>query len=54
MDAAAEALAAGGPGADDDYSMALERWLDLGGADLDERAAQVSPSSASRSRSTIR
>jgi ATPase subunit of ABC transporter with duplicated ATPase domains len=41
MDAAAEALAEGGPGADDTYAAALERWLDLGGADLDERAAQV-------------
>ena len=41
MDAAAEALAEGRPGADDEYSVALERWLDLGGADLDERAAQV-------------
>jgi ATPase subunit of ABC transporter with duplicated ATPase domains len=41
MDAAAEALAEGRPGADDDYAGALERWLDLGGADLDERAAQV-------------
>ena len=41
MDAAAEALAAGGPGAGDGYAVALERWLDLGGADLDERAAQV-------------
>ncbi|MFV2017730.1 ABC-F family ATP-binding cassette domain-containing protein [Micromonospora sp. LOL_023] len=41
MDAAAEALAAGGAGADDEYAVALERWLDLGGADLDERAGQV-------------
>jgi ATPase subunit of ABC transporter with duplicated ATPase domains len=41
MDAAADALAAGRAGADDDYAAALERWLDLGGADLDERAAQV-------------
>jgi ATPase subunit of ABC transporter with duplicated ATPase domains len=41
MDTAAEALAAAGPGADDAYAVALERWLDLGGADLDERAAQV-------------
>jgi ATPase subunit of ABC transporter with duplicated ATPase domains len=40
MDAAAEALAAEAPGADDEYASALERWLDLGGADLDERAAQ--------------
>jgi ATPase subunit of ABC transporter with duplicated ATPase domains len=41
LDAAAEALAAGNPGADDAYAVALERWLDLGGADLDERAEQV-------------
>jgi ATPase subunit of ABC transporter with duplicated ATPase domains len=41
MDTAAEALAQGRPGADDTYAAALERWLDLGGADLDERAAQV-------------
>jgi len=38
MDAAAEALGAGTPGADDEYAVALERWLALGGADLDERA----------------
>jgi ATPase subunit of ABC transporter with duplicated ATPase domains len=37
MDKAAEALAAGDQ--DDGYSAALERWLDLGGADLEERAA---------------
>src|SRR4029453_16842272 len=42
MDAAAEALAEGRPGADDAYAVALERWLDLGGADLDERAGQIS------------
>jgi ATPase subunit of ABC transporter with duplicated ATPase domains len=41
MDAAAEALAAGQPGADDAYAAALERWLGLGGADLDERAGAV-------------
>jgi ATPase subunit of ABC transporter with duplicated ATPase domains len=39
MNAAAEALGAGGPGADDRYAVALESWLALGGADLDERAA---------------
>ncbi|MFI1988874.1 ABC-F family ATP-binding cassette domain-containing protein [Actinoplanes sp. NPDC020271] len=38
MDAAAEELATGTDGADDRYAVALERWLDLGGADLDERA----------------
>jgi ATPase subunit of ABC transporter with duplicated ATPase domains len=41
MDTAAEDLAAGRPGADDAYAAALERWLDLGGADLAERAEQV-------------
>ena len=41
MQAAADALAAGAPGADEDYSRALERWLALGGADLDERAGAV-------------
>jgi ATPase subunit of ABC transporter with duplicated ATPase domains len=41
MDAAATELAAGRPGADDEYAAALERWLDLGGADLDERAEQI-------------
>ncbi|MEU1980991.1 ABC-F family ATP-binding cassette domain-containing protein [Nocardia sp. NPDC019395] len=38
MDAAAERLADGGA---DDYSPALERWLALGGADLDQRAEEV-------------
>ncbi|MDW3850395.1 ATP-binding cassette domain-containing protein [Micromonospora sp. BRA006-A] len=41
LDAATEALTAGAAGADDAYANALKRWLDLGGADLDERAAQV-------------
>ncbi|MEV6597906.1 ABC-F family ATP-binding cassette domain-containing protein [Actinoplanes sp. NPDC051346] len=41
MDTAAEALAEGKPGAEEAYTAALERWLDLGGADLDERAEQV-------------
>jgi ATPase subunit of ABC transporter with duplicated ATPase domains len=41
MQAAAEALATGGSGADDDYSRALDRWLALGGADLDGRADAV-------------
>ncbi|MFC9892356.1 ABC-F family ATP-binding cassette domain-containing protein [Nocardia sp. NPDC127579] len=38
MDAAAERLADGG---DDDYTPALERWLALGGADLEQRAEEV-------------
>jgi ATPase subunit of ABC transporter with duplicated ATPase domains len=41
LQAAADALAAGTPGADDDYSRELERWLSLGGADLDERTDAV-------------
>jgi ATPase subunit of ABC transporter with duplicated ATPase domains len=41
MDTAAEELAAGAAGADDRYATALERWLDLGGADLEERAEQI-------------
>ncbi|MER7893578.1 ABC-F family ATP-binding cassette domain-containing protein [Micromonospora sp. NPDC094482] len=41
LDAATEALTAGAAGADDGYADALERWLALGGADLDERAEQV-------------
>jgi ATPase subunit of ABC transporter with duplicated ATPase domains len=41
LQAAADALAAGEPGADDDYSRELERWLSLGGADLDERTDAV-------------
>ena len=44
MDAAAEALSTGAPGADDGYATALDRWLTLGGADLDERAAEVAAS----------
>jgi ATPase subunit of ABC transporter with duplicated ATPase domains len=31
----------GAPGADDAYATSLERWLALGGADLDERAEEV-------------
>jgi ATPase subunit of ABC transporter with duplicated ATPase domains len=38
MEAAASELAAGSAGADTIYGDALERWLALGGADLDERA----------------
>ncbi len=37
MEAAADALATGAPGADDAYAHALEGWLALGGGDLDER-----------------
>jgi ATPase subunit of ABC transporter with duplicated ATPase domains len=41
MDAAAHGLADGAPGAEDAYSHALESWLSLGGADLDERLDSV-------------
>ncbi|MBB4905589.1 ABC-F family ATP-binding cassette domain-containing protein [Actinophytocola algeriensis] len=41
LDAATAALADGKPGADEDYATALERWLALGGADLDERVGEV-------------
>ncbi|MGY3517246.1 ABC-F family ATP-binding cassette domain-containing protein [Micromonospora sp. PTRAS2] len=41
LDAATEALTAGAAGSDDAYAEALERWLGLGGADLEERAEQV-------------
>ncbi|MCC9307296.1 ATP-binding cassette domain-containing protein [Kitasatospora sp. RB6PN24] len=44
LDAATEALVAEAPGADDAYADALDRWLDLGGADLAERAEQVADS----------
>ena len=37
MDAATAALAGGAAGADDRYAAALERWLALGGPDLDAR-----------------
>jgi ATPase subunit of ABC transporter with duplicated ATPase domains len=41
LDASTLALAEGRPGADEVYSSALDRWLALGGADLDERTGQV-------------
>jgi ATPase subunit of ABC transporter with duplicated ATPase domains len=41
LDDATEALASGADGADDAYGEALERWLALGGADLDDRAEEV-------------
>ncbi|MCK8678047.1 ABC-F family ATP-binding cassette domain-containing protein [Streptomyces lichenis] len=44
MDTATEALVAGEPGADDAYAASLERWLHLGGADLDERAEETADS----------
>ncbi|MFI0815485.1 ABC-F family ATP-binding cassette domain-containing protein [Streptomyces sp. NPDC021098] len=44
LDATTQALADGAPGADDAYAVALERWLTLGAADLDERADEVAAS----------
>lgn len=41
MNAAADAMADAVPGADDTYSDALERWMALGGADIEERTAVV-------------
>ena len=41
LDEATEALATAEPGADDRYATALDRWLRLGAADLDVRAAEV-------------
>jgi ATPase subunit of ABC transporter with duplicated ATPase domains len=41
LDAATEALSTGRAGADDEYQQGLERWLALGGADLDERAGPL-------------
>ncbi|MEU6993918.1 ABC-F family ATP-binding cassette domain-containing protein [Streptomyces sp. NPDC046465] len=44
MDEATQALVDGAPGADDAYATSLEHWLALGGADLDERAEEVTDS----------
>ncbi|MFJ6943868.1 ABC-F family ATP-binding cassette domain-containing protein [Streptomyces wuyuanensis] len=44
MDEATQGLVDGAPGADDAYAASLERWLALGGADLDERAEEVAGS----------
>jgi ATPase subunit of ABC transporter with duplicated ATPase domains len=41
LDAATAALTEGVDGADEAYADALERWLALGGADLDDRIAEV-------------
>ncbi len=41
LDAASDSLAAGGVGADDAYTVALDRWLDLGAADLEDRVPAV-------------
>ncbi|MFF9165943.1 MULTISPECIES: ABC-F family ATP-binding cassette domain-containing protein [unclassified Streptomyces] len=44
MDEATQGLVDEVPGADDTYAASLERWLGLGGADLDERAEEVADS----------
>ncbi|HEY6698825.1 MAG TPA: ATP-binding cassette domain-containing protein, partial [Acidimicrobiales bacterium] len=41
LDATTRALASGEPGADESYAAALDRWLALGGADIDARAGAV-------------
>ena len=41
LDLATAAMAAGSTGADDRYSVALERWLALGAADLDVRVGEM-------------
>ncbi|HEY0450340.1 ABC-F family ATP-binding cassette domain-containing protein, partial [Actinophytocola sp.] len=41
LDSATAALTEGAAGADEAYAVALERWLALGGADLDERMGEV-------------
>ncbi|WP_055698943.1 ribosomal protection-like ABC-F family protein [Streptomyces silaceus] len=41
LDTATRALADGTAGADEEYAAGLERWLSLGGADLEERAEHV-------------
>ena len=41
LDTATADLTVGAPGADDAFSLSLERWLDLGGADVESRAEEV-------------
>jgi ATPase subunit of ABC transporter with duplicated ATPase domains len=41
LDVATTALGEGEPGSDDRYATALERWLALGGADLEDRVPEV-------------
>ncbi len=44
LDEATQGLVDGAPGADDAYATNLDRWLELGGADLEERAEEVADS----------
>lgn len=41
MESTAEALSSGAPGADDAYSLAFDRWMASGAADLEERIPAV-------------
>lgn len=41
METAAAALGSGGPGVDDAYAVAFDRWMASGAADLDDRIAPV-------------
>ena len=41
MDDATAGLVDGALGADDEYALSLERWLSLGGADVEQRAEEV-------------
>ncbi|MEK2489070.1 ABC-F family ATP-binding cassette domain-containing protein [Kitasatospora purpeofusca] len=44
LDEATQGLVDGAPGADDAYAENLDRWLELGGADLEDRAEEVADS----------
>jgi ATPase subunit of ABC transporter with duplicated ATPase domains len=44
LETATAALEAGDAGADDAYAAAFDRWMSLGGADLEERTAKVAAS----------
>ncbi|WP_405003998.1 ATP-binding cassette domain-containing protein [Kitasatospora purpeofusca] len=44
LDEATQGLVDGAPGADDAYAESLDRWLELGGADLEDRAEEVADS----------
>jgi ATPase subunit of ABC transporter with duplicated ATPase domains len=50
LDTATEGLVDGRDGADAEYSSALERWLALGGADLEDRAGEVAAELGLRAR----
>ncbi len=54
LESASAAIAAGDEGSEDRYATALERWLALGAADLDERLPRSPPGSGSTSPRTVR